>query len=182
MPSPMSAIEAEPTATIRSQSPKDDTPHGEAPEVGRVQIKRRTLVISFLIALGLCGLAYGVGRLQAWQQIRAAETQATQAQEERAKSAAAADSERAELTRRVALLDARRQLHLVMLSMEERNFGIAEDHLRLAAQRLAAAGEPFKPVAEKLSALRLVATENQGDQRVQLVALAKQLDQTLDGR
>jgi len=75
-------------------------------------------------------------------------------------------------------LEARRQVSLALRSVDNRNFGMAEEAVHHAARYLVAArpeGE-LSQLAGALDAYRLVATEDLGEQRRQLLAWLDRLD------
>lgn len=77
-------------------------------------------------------------------------------------------------------LEARRQIHLGILSFDKNNFGIAQDHLRQAASLLESpASEPddaLRALAAALRALELSPSVDLASQRAALVELASKFD------
>jgi hypothetical protein len=121
-------------------------------------------------------LAYGVGRLQGSQAVGAADDRAEAAAAEREKAEKAVTSEKA-----VSLqLEARRRLHLALLALDDRNFGIAQQHVAVAAKLIEKSGAPkdgdLGKLGEELAKERLVATEDVGTQRGKLLGWAKRFD------
>jgi hypothetical protein len=130
------------------------------------RFKRALIVLAAMVASA--GIAYLVGRLQTAGLIHTAEAQTQQAVE--AKSSA----ERALLR-----LEARRRLHLCVVALDQRNFGIAEQHLSLAA-RLLASSKPegeLEALRARIAGLKLPATDNVGEERKQVLDFAAKLDE-----
>jgi hypothetical protein len=84
---------------------------------------------------------------------------------------------------KVAKLEARRRLHLAIVAVDDRNFGIAQRELEEAAKALAAshpaAGSEIEKLKTQLSSAKLVATEDLGVQRLRILAWANALDKQL---
>ncbi len=134
-----------------------------------------------LIAIGVAvvGLAYGVGRFQgalaltALDQRNATDRQAWQA------SLAACETDR-------GLLSARRSLSLVALSLDRRNFGVAENHRRDALRAfeqpsLSGLSEAAK-LATTVQALNLAVDPDPGAKREQVIAVSEALDRLMTAR
>jgi uncharacterized protein HemX len=146
---------------------KPGTPEAK-PEVetGGGGFKRALIVI--LVVLASAGIAYGFGRLQTSSKIDAAEQKAAEAE----KTAAAVEA-------RVLRLEARRRLHLALVQLEQRNFGIAEQHLTAAGALL----EKSKPEADlgqlrtELAGARLKASDDIAAQRAKIAAWAARFDE-----
>ncbi len=138
--------------------------------------------IGIAIGVGLVALAaaYGVGRLQTAGRVDDAERRASAAA---SASATAVDVARANLDvcrGNVTRLEARRQLDLALIALEERNFGIAQERLESSRAFLAATkgGDPeLAKLAGEIEATKLVAAEDLGDQRKKLLGLLKRLDE-----
>jgi hypothetical protein len=132
------------------------------------------------VALVCVGAAYGVGRMQTAGKIDEANKRALAAE---SASASAASSVRMQLEIEKAIvsrLEARRRLHQAVIALDERNFGTAQEHLA-AAKTLLASAKGTDPELAKLSAdidaLKLVATEDVGEQRTKVLAIVKRLDE-----
>lgn len=146
-----------------------------SPESRRgVKIRRRSLVIAFLAALGCVGLAYLIG----WGSQR---HQLNTVREGLETEAAQQDARITELEARVSLLEARRLLALSLNAMDERNFGIAASHLQSAGRVLSKSEAGTKPseIAQEIAAFRLVATENLAQQRQPILNWSKALDEVI---
>jgi len=128
------------------------------------------------------GAAYGVGRFQGASKVQEADARASAAA---SASASAVSSTRVALDverGKVARLEGRRRLHLAMVAMEDRNFGIAEEHLVVARKQLggAAGGDPeLAKIASELEALKIVATDDIGEQRKKLLDYCRRIDNVL---
>ena len=121
--------------------------------------------------------AYVVGRLQTAARIDQATGRADQAASAQQKEASKVQSAEAEVLR----LESRRRLHLVLLAMDERNFGIAQQHLSEAGVLLGQADPSTDSELGKLGAAirecRLVATEDLGVQRAKVLDWARRFDE-----
>ncbi|MGZ3451660.1 MAG: hypothetical protein ACXVEF_18760 [Polyangiales bacterium] len=140
----------------------------------------KQLAIGITVALACVGIAYGVGRMQTAGKIEDANKRASAAE---SASAAAASSVRVQLEiekATVARLEARRRLHQALMALDDRNFGTAQEHLAAAKSWLSGA-KGADPELTKLStdidALKLVATEDVGEQRTKVLAIVKRLDE-----
>lgn len=133
-------------------------------------------------AIVAVGVAYGVGRFQGNAKVDDAERRANAAASASA-SAVASSSIVADVERgKVSRLEARRRLHLAIIALEDRNFGIAQEHVGAARAFLATAkgGDPeVQKLATDLEAFKVVATEDVGDQRKALLAFCKRLDDAM---
>jgi len=134
------------------------------------------------VALVCVGAAYGVGRFQGASKVEEADRRASAAASASASAATSArvavDIERG----KVARLEGRRRLHLALIAIEERNFGIAEEQLKAARKELASApgADPeLTKISSELDGYKVVATDDTGDQRKKLLDWCKRLDATL---
>jgi hypothetical protein len=138
--------------------------------------------IGVVVALACAGAAYGVGRFQGSEKVHDAEARASAAASQ---SASAVGSTRVALDierGKVARLEGRRRLHLAIIAMEDRNFGIADENLAAARKNLAGAagGDPeLAKVATDLEGLKIVATDDIGEQRKKLLDLCRRIDNLL---
>jgi hypothetical protein len=128
------------------------------------------------VAVVVLGTAYATGRLQTASKISDAEERAGAANQARDRTSEDLRGERAEVLR----LEARRRLHLALLALEDRNFGIAQAHVDAAAGLLAqgSSGAPagIGDLQRELAAARLVATEDLGQQRQRLLDVVRRFD------
>jgi hypothetical protein len=140
--------------------------------------KAKKLLIGGGIALILLLAAYGGGRLQGASAAREADDRAKAAAEKSEQAAKALAAERAQIER----LEARRRLHLSLIALDERNFGIAQKHLAASAKLLERStpkdGELAK-IAAELSAERLVATEDLAAPRGKVLGWVRRIDQAM---
>jgi|SoiMethySBSTD1v2_1073268.scaffolds.fasta_scaffold23567_3 uncharacterized protein HemX len=149
--------------TIRSPASPEVKP---ATETGGGGFKRAAIVLAVMLA-GV-GIAYGYGRFQTSSKIEAAEQKATQA--EQARDAAEA---------RALRLEARRRLHLALIQLEQRNFGIAEQHLTAAAALLGR-GKPegeLEQLRANLAGAQLKASDDIAAQRAKIGAWVARFDE-----
>lgn len=123
--------------------------------------------------------AYGVGRMQGTQTAKQAEKRAEEAAAERQQTKETLAGEQA----RVERLEARRRIHLALLALDDRNFGIAQEHVSAAAKLLEKsapqADSELAKLATELSTEKLVATEDVGVQRRKLIGWARRLDEAM---
>jgi hypothetical protein len=133
------------------------------------------------VALGIGGLAlaYGVGRLQGALALKAVEEEG-----KKDRQAAQARFEACETDGQ--LLSARRDLSLVALSLDRRNFGVAETQRRSALSRLeqsSLSGVPRVPeLAAAVRGLDLAVDPDPGAQREQVISVTEALDAVLATR
>jgi hypothetical protein len=126
--------------------------------------------------LAALGAAYGVGRFQTAQLIDAAEKRTAQALETGKATEQTLIAERNNTKK----LEARRQLHLALIALDQRNFGIAQERLAQASQLLSghSTGE-LEAVRAQLAASKLVATEDLEAQRGKILDLLRRFDAAL---
>jgi hypothetical protein len=129
--------------------------------------------------MALVALAYGVGRIQGAVALSEAEEEHT-----RALQAGQARSEACGADR--DLLEARRSLSLVALSLDRRNFGVAETHRRAALKRLEQPSltsmQRGSELATTIRALDLAVDPDPGAQRERVIAVTEALDGVLRAR
>jgi len=131
------------------------------------------------VALLFVGAAYGVGRFQGAAKVSEAESRASAASSASASAVAsnrvALDIERG----KVARLEGRRRLHLAIVAVEDRNFGIADEHLAAARKNFAGAAggdTELAKIAAELEAFKVVATDDVGEQRKKLLDWCRRVD------
>lgn len=131
------------------------------------------------VGLAMLGAAYGTGRFQTSQAIDAAEQKTAEAEQARK----ATEVNLADERNTIKKLEARRHLHLALLALDRRNFGIAQDHIEQAARLLAGhvAGE-LENVRAALASMKLLATEDLETQRSKILSLVERFDKTLPPR
>jgi len=154
----------------------DATTH-EAPPTAAGPWQKRLIWTGVMILAA--GASYLAGRLQTSSMIDAAEKE-TVAAEEKATKRGADVSQANQLLLRY---EARRQLHLVLIALEERNFGIAKEHQSTAATLLQesepTAGSELAKLYEAMQKYQLVAREDLSAERTVIQTWAKRLDQEL---
>ncbi len=148
-------------------------------------------------AIALPALGYGVGRVQGAHEVSRVEGAARVARargDEGARNlrprVAALEGDVVRATHATAILEGRRQLGLALLSLDDRNFGIAQsqvDAARAALQDLRGTDDPgLAEVARSLVGLSIVAAGDFADQRARVLAIVRAFDQHLgpnrDGR
>lgn len=135
------------------------------------------LIVGSLILLTM---AYYSGKRANWRTAYKAEDR------ERAVIAdlAVARTDRDEARQQIGHLEARRQLHLALLALDERNFGIAQRHLGEAGRLLSPADETrfssnggeLARLGQQIAAANLVAAADMGQQRAQLLDFVRRFD------
>jgi hypothetical protein len=129
------------------------------------------------LLLAALGVAYVAGRLHTASKIDQADARAVAALDERDRARKDVAAEQAAIQR----LEARRRLHLALIAVEARNFGIAQGHLDAAAALVAQAGTGapagFEQLQRDLRATRLVATEDLGVQRQRILDWVRRFDE-----
>jgi hypothetical protein len=136
----------------------------------------RVLTYITLVVAGLGG-AYAGGRIQGCSEVREAEGRVGEREQETKSAKSDLETERAKVLR----LEARRHLHLTLVGMEERNFGIAQEHLKQAGQLLEASTPEgdLKTLASEVTAFKLTASEDQSKERETVFGFVKKLDQLM---
>ncbi len=131
------------------------------------------------VGLALLGLAYGVGRLQGMLALK-------QVEERHATERKAWQGDLTGCNAERGLLAARQSLSQVALSLERRNFGVAEGQRRdalLALEQPALNGIQEVPkLAAAVRGLNLGVDPNPGTKRDQVVAVSEELDRLLATR
>lgn len=156
-------------------------PAEESPSLGVKHWSDRWSSRWLVLAIGVAvaGLAYGLGRLQGAMALARAEEQYTKEREEAQASIESCQTDR-------HLLEARRSLALVALSLDRRNFGVAETHRRSALQRLEAPAlggiAKVTEVTTTIRALDLAVDPDPGAEREQVIAVSEVLDGVLTTR
>lgn len=134
-----------------------------------------------LAALGVASLAlaYGVGRVQGAWALRALEHQQVHERAAQQTSLAACETDR-------GLLAARRSLALVALSLDRRNFGVAEKNRRdalLTFEQRSLRGITAVPgLSATVRALDLAVDPNPGAKRDQVIGVSEALDRIVAAR
>ena len=136
----------------------------------------KTVAVGTAVALVLSLAAYVAGRVQTASRIEDALGRATAADKLREQTNVELAHERAKVSR----LEARRRLHLALLALDDRNFGIAQGELSAAAALLARgpseSGSELEKLTRDIVAARLVATEDVAVQRQRLLDWARRFD------
>jgi hypothetical protein len=150
----------------------DATP--PVPEKRTVAIRRKSLVVAFLVSVACIAVAYGVGRLQEAIHISGIEAKAAAAAKNSESKARSLQTELAAARQKLLQLEASRQLYLSLVSLDQRNFGIAQEHIQKASKLLVQSGPPpaLAQLAKAMTESNLVATENISAQREQVLRWA----------
>lgn len=166
-----------PTPPLGTPPSSSQDLHGTSTEAVRSPWSKRWL----LIAIGVASLAtaYGIGRFQGALALRGLDQRHAVERAGREASLVACETDR-------GLLAARRSLSLVALSLDRRNFGVAENHRR---DTLRAFEQPaLRGVAEvpdltaTVRALDLAVDPDPGAKRQQVIGVSEALDRVVAGR
>lgn len=140
------------------------------------------IALGVVVALVGMGAAYGVGRLQGDARVRDADARAAAIASSSASAVSLAnvgvDIERG----KVARLEARRRLHLVIIALDEKNFGIAQDHVTAARAHLVAAKGSDNEVAKlasDLEAMKIAPADDVSEPRQKILGWAKRIDELM---
>lgn len=154
-----------------------DAPGGASAARGASRWPKRWLALA--IAIATTGLAYGIGRVQGAMALRQEEQRSANERAAWQTSLAACSTDR-------SLLEARRSLALVALSLDRRNFGVAESHRQRALEALGQPSLSSVPEASKLAGgvrgLDLGVDPDPGTKRGQVIAVSEALDRLLTER
>ena len=145
-------------------------------------MSNKGIAIGVVVALATAGAAYGVGRFQGNVRVADAEQRANAATSASA-SAMALSSVATDIERgKVARLEGRRRLHLAIIALDDRNFGIAQDHLTAARAHFGSAkgkDPELDKLGTEIEAFKIVATDDVGEQRKKVLEWAKRLDELM---
>jgi hypothetical protein len=161
---------------------EDSTPDARAESHGprTILIRRKSVVVGFLVSMACVAMAYGVGRLQGAMHVADIEGKAAEATHKSEARARALETELAASRAKLMRLEASRQLYLSLVALDQRNFGIAQEHLHKASKLLVQSGPPpgaaLAQIAKGMADDNLVATENISGQRDQLLCWATEID------
>lgn len=144
------------------------------------------------IAGGVAALALLAGFFFAWiqgnQRVQQTKEALGEKLEQAQEESAAVRSELRAARARVGVLLSYRQVHLAALALEERNFGIAKQHVQQAGEKLRsispdetgeAQAKTVSEVAEALNKWEPDVTQDVGTLRGGLLALAERLDRVI---
>ena len=149
-------------------------PVAAPPSAPTLKSRAKRAAIWIIGTILVIAIAYGSGMRANVK--RAAQSEAR----ERAKvgELAVARADLAERDRRIAQMEARRQLHLALLALDERNFGIAQQRLSHAGALLSLPGTPgdLSALGTQVKNLTVVAAGDIGQQRTQLLDIARRFD------
>lgn len=135
--------------------------------------KAKQIAILTLAAALVLSVAYAVGRLQTSKAIDAAESETAEA----VNATKAVEQTLASERNTIKKLEARRQLHLALLALDKRNFGIAQEHVDVAARLLNGhVSGDLEAIRSSLSGFRLLATEDLEVQRAKVLDWAGRFD------
>ncbi len=170
-------MEMSTTPPLGSPQPSTEEPHGSSRERVASPWAKRWLVVA--IGAASLALAYGLGRLQGALALRASDQQHALERSARQASLAGCETDR-------TLLSARRSLSLVALSLDRRNFGVAEKHRRDALQ--AFEQPPLRDVTEvselmaSVRALDIAVDPDPGAKRERVIGVTEALDRLVSAR
>lgn len=151
--------------------PAETPPPPTPPSPKAPRFKRISLWM--LLVLAVVGASYGFGRWQTSKAIDLARGETEQVSQAKAALEQAVLSERDSVKR----LEARRHLHLTLLALDQRNFGIAQEHIQQAGRLLLGRSSgDLETMRASLATLRLLATEDLESQRNRLLELIRRFD------
>lgn len=130
-----------------------------------------------LLVLG-CLAAYLGGRVPAQSEAAALEADLRARMDELHQEVKDAEDRATAAEQRIAALEARRQVCRALQSLDQRNFGIAQERVTAAA-RAAKEADLEATLVETLSTLEIVVAEDFQQQRQQVQALGEDLDTAL---
>jgi hypothetical protein len=132
-----------------------------------------------MVAIAATALAYGVGRVQGALALRQAEQRNADDRAAFQASLAACEADR-------SLLQARRSLALVAVSLDRRNFGVAESHRQRALEAFAGPAlngvTAVTELATQIRGLDLAVDPDPGTKREQVIAVSEALDRLVTER
>jgi len=137
---------------------------------------QRTIAIVGGVLAGLATL-YGVGRFQGHAETQAADQRTQEAEKQKERATSEFDAQRDRAIR----LEARRRLHLALIALDDRNYGIAEGHVERAATLLERAkGLPaLDALAADLRGVKLAPSGEPSASREKVFVLVKRFDDAL---
>jgi hypothetical protein len=131
------------------------------------------------VALACSAAAYGVGRFQGAAKVSEADARANAASSASV-NAVSSTKMALEIERgKVARLEGRRRLHLAIVALDDRNFGIVQEQLTAARTSFVGAtgADPeLSKLAAELEAYKIVATDDIGEQRKKLLDWCRRVD------
>lgn len=169
------------TPHLGSPDASTEASGGGSPEpVAPSSFKRRYgRWLALAIGVAVVALAYGLGRIQGAVALSAAEAEHMKTVQAGHARLVACEADR-------DLLEARRSLSLVALSLDRRNFGVAETHRRAALKRLEQPSvtgmTKVGDLATTVRALDLAVDPDPGAQRERVIAVSEGLDGVLVAR
>jgi F0F1-type ATP synthase membrane subunit c/vacuolar-type H+-ATPase subunit K len=154
--------------TVARQSP-EPTPAATS--------RAKRMMVGAAVGIGALGVAYGAGRLQGKLATDAADRRTEEANQQRQRASGEFDAQRDRALR----LEARRRLHLALIAVEDRNFGIAQSHLDKAATLLGRSRGNAKldSLTGELEKDKLGATDDVGAIRQRLLGYVREFDEAL---
>ena len=159
--------------TTQAQAAAPDKEKTEAPAGSPL---KKALTI-FAVAAVALGAAYGTGRYQGHQRTQAAEQKQAEMEKQKAVVTGEFDAQRDRAIR----LEARRRLHMAQAAVDEKNFGIAHEHLNKAATLLQRAkGIPaLDALAADLKTTNVAPGAQPNQSRDKVTALIRRFDEAL---
>ncbi len=160
-----------------------DAKRPEPPKLdGRTQFVKQAerVGVTAAIALALLGAAYGFGRYQTASRIDQVEQDASQARQQAQREFDGLKAQMQDVQQKLVRLEARRRLHLALMALDARNFGIAQTHLDAAKQLLLqskpADGTALAKLAGSIGELKIVASEDVSAERQRILGFVDQFD------
>jgi hypothetical protein len=154
---------------------------GRSSQAATLVVSRKGVFIAVVAALGAVGAAYGTGRLQGAAQVSRIEARAEEESKQSGKQTDRLRAKLADARSKLSRLEARRQLHMALVALDQRNFGIAQQHVGRSGRLLEGSQSPpnseLGRLGQTMVSKRLVATEDLAAQRRELLAWAARLDE-----
>lgn len=159
-----------------SSAPEPESSSEPRPRASRL---KKIAIIAGGITVA-CLAAYVTGRMQTSGRIDDAEQAAGELRTEKDRLREQLDARQ----RDVFALEARRRLHLALLALDNRNFGIAQKQLRTGAKLLQQGPDTkaLREIAEAMRTYDLTAVEDFGEHREHIVGWAARFDQAVPPR
>lgn len=161
---------------MTTQAPAADPPVKEKTEAPSGSRAKRALAAVGAAVVAL-GAAYGTGRYQGHQKTQAAEQKQAETEKQKGVVTGEFDAQRDRAIR----LEARRRLSMALSAVDEKNFGIAHEHLNKAAILLQRAKgiSALDALAADLKTTNLAPGAQPNQSRDKVTALIRRFDEAL---
>ncbi len=169
---------------VRSPEKSAESRKPGAPPAGTMTVRKKTLAIVSGVTLAALLISYGVGRMHGAERVTAIKQQADQELKAMIAQTAETNEKLQATTQKSLRLEARRQLHLALLALDDRNFGTAGQHLQDASKLIETSGgqadSELTKLGRDLGQPDLVkVNEDIGQQRERILALVRLMDKQI---